>query len=550
MDVTSPSKRLCSMIPKNDLQSLSALRSHAGLLAEQVHALESTLATTESQLQEALTKRRLLSDSVIAQEEEIIRLKAELVATKKANDEASASIVTSKAPLISAGTQTRPQVAPRVAHFAMQTDANDSMTVNSNAGGVSTDLQTAQSNQVAFYERFGEDFQQRMDELKKENATMHSRLAHLQNEHKVLQESSTRAQALQEEVESLQRQLEAAASAKVSLQASFRDELQNSVTTAVADALREANAQKSHHRFQPGAIAEGIEAERQAQDTQRVLDAAEAYLTASQGALTASSRLSVEAAEKVRDLTRELTDLAAAQQVQPEGTSTENGELQAARSECETLRKAQTLLTVQNENLTAEVKALAETVGKLEHLVGIGAFNPTTTRVLHLRREAPIAGDKEREREKEKEKDAVNLSGGRGSHSANSSSSQVNVSTSEWELERENLLKKMSRLKDVFREKVKEFRTAVRDLFGYTIEMEAVKEGSSLVMRYRLVSTLSPSTQDLVFLASANGLRLIETPWSQSLGREIDTFLVKCHCIPAFTAYLTGQLCEGQTFHA
>jgi hypothetical protein len=106
--------------------------------------------------------------------------------------------------------------------------------------------------------------------------------------------------------------------------------------------------------------------------------------------------------------------------------------------------------------------------------------------------------------------------------------------------------KRILRLKEVFKERIGEFREAVHVLFGYRIDMSD--------QRCRLLSQYSSSPKDvLLFDLKRNergvlGVELLENAYSKSLGPELTNYLYKLHSMPAFVANHTIELFSAQTF--
>lgn len=106
--------------------------------------------------------------------------------------------------------------------------------------------------------------------------------------------------------------------------------------------------------------------------------------------------------------------------------------------------------------------------------------------------------------------------------------------------------KRILRLKEVFKERISEFREAVHVLFGYRIDMSD--------QRCRLLSQYSSSPKDvLLFDLKRNergvlGVELLENAYSKSLGPELTNYLYKLHSMPAFVANHTIELFSAQTF--
>ncbi|KAG1666520.1 hypothetical protein FOA52_014417 [Chlamydomonas sp. UWO 241] len=134
--------------------------------------------------------------------------------------------------------------------------------------------------------------------------------------------------------------------------------------------------------------------------------------------------------------------------------------------------------------------------------------------------------------------------------------------------------KTMVRLKEVTKERIFAFREACYCLFGYRVDMtsEATSARDAanapttfslkphhtddanmlLVFRCVLLALLPHHTDDanmlLVFrYTKAGGMQLVPNKYSERMGREVDTFIHKFKCIPAFTSNLTMENFQKQT---
>eukprot|EP01132_Coremiostelium_polycephalum_P002103 gene2103-2591_t len=108
--------------------------------------------------------------------------------------------------------------------------------------------------------------------------------------------------------------------------------------------------------------------------------------------------------------------------------------------------------------------------------------------------------------------------------------------------------KKMERLKQVFRQKINEFREAVYALLGFKIDVDSHS-------RYRLQSMYAEKEEDfLLFQMSGTGgrvgnMELLETDFTKTLENEIRDYLFKCKSIPSFLSQITIELFSRQTYH-
>ena len=110
---------------------------------------------------------------------------------------------------------------------------------------------------------------------------------------------------------------------------------------------------------------------------------------------------------------------------------------------------------------------------------------------------------------------------------------QAQVSTAE---------RKNKRLKEVFAQKIQEFREACYSLTGYRIDVVQDQQ-------YKLKSMYAERSSDcLLFQCDANGkTMLLETDFSLQVKSLIDQYLIQCNSIPAFLSSVTLELFDRQT---
>lgn len=127
--------------------------------------------------------------------------------------------------------------------------------------------------------------------------------------------------------------------------------------------------------------------------------------------------------------------------------------------------------------------------------------------------------------------------------------SQYSARITELESANSHLEKKTQRLKEIFGQKVLEFRNTCYLLTGYKIELV---QASS----YRLRSMYAESESDqLMFHQSSGGdaaggsggLQVLETEFTKRLDGSVTSYLEKMESIPGFLAAVTLQLLEKQT---
>ena len=79
--------------------------------------------------------------------------------------------------------------------------------------------------------------------------------------------------------------------------------------------------------------------------------------------------------------------------------------------------------------------------------------------------------------------------------------------------------------------------------------MQCTSAASTIISLHPLLETRSRGSEAVLSfkLSKAKGIRLVPTPYSEGLGRQVDAFLAKCKCVPAFTANLTMELFNQST---
>jgi len=101
--------------------------------------------------------------------------------------------------------------------------------------------------------------------------------------------------------------------------------------------------------------------------------------------------------------------------------------------------------------------------------------------------------------------------------------------------------KRLSRLKEVFRSKVSEFREACYRMTGYKIELI---DGD----KYRLRPMYAGSDRDFVLIHFHHGqLSVLETDFVRELDKKVSAFLTRFHSVPAFLSQITLDLFSQTT---
>jgi len=217
------------------------------------------------------------------------------------------------------------------------------------------------------------------------------------------------------------------------------------------------------------------------------------------------------------------------------------------------LEKRVKTLERENDQLCTEVAVLQARLGR-------GDFNPTTTKVLHFKMN-PATIEKTRREDKElellrAENSSLQLKlkllqdqGGKVSleemqklENSLEHSTQENLKLNitldqlKTQIKEKELL--MTRLTEVCKRKLQEFKEVCSQLFGYKIEF-ADEHGK----RYRLQSIYAQSDQEnLLFQYSQKKMLLLETEYSKTLTKEIQAYLKICNSIPAFVSDITLAL--------
>lgn len=105
----------------------------------------------------------------------------------------------------------------------------------------------------------------------------------------------------------------------------------------------------------------------------------------------------------------------------------------------------------------------------------------------------------------------------------------------------QDLEKSMTRLKQVFTEKIKEFRMVVYLLFGY--KLDVVSDGI-----YKASHMYSEQEEDhLLFQLKDQEIQILETEFYSNLDSQIMDHLTKFNSFPSFTSAVTNYLFNRQT---
>ncbi|CAL8462910.1 g2444 [Coccomyxa elongata] len=217
----------------------------------------------------------------------------------------------------------------------------------------------------------------------------------------------------------------------------------------------------------------------------------------------------------------------------------------------------------QVRQLEAEADAQGRQIALLEERLGRGEFNPATTRVLHFVHNPEAEACREAEAAQltslQAEAAALRaqlavLSSASGGASDPSAPAAAVAAAEKTLLERKvsELEKRESRLKEVFKKQVSNFREACFCLFGYRVDMasQATQSGGPPPTTFVLKPQHAddPHAQLLFKMDPDGGMALLPNEFTtKHLDREVETFITRFKSIPAFTANLTMEMFQKQT---
>ncbi|KAK9907279.1 hypothetical protein WJX75_000576 [Coccomyxa subellipsoidea] len=216
----------------------------------------------------------------------------------------------------------------------------------------------------------------------------------------------------------------------------------------------------------------------------------------------------------------------------------------------------------QVQQLEAEADAQGRQIALLEERLGRGEYNPATTRVLHFvhnpeteaRREADTAQISQLQAEAAalRAELAVLKSGASASDPTAPATAVAAAEKTLLERKVSELEKRESRLKEVFKTQVSNFREACFCLFGYRVDMasQATSKGGPPPTTFVLKPQHADDPQaQLLFKMDPNGgMALLPNDFTtKHLPREVETFITRFKSIPAFTANLTMEMFQKQT---
>ncbi|KAN0023356.1 hypothetical protein ACTFIU_011526 [Dictyostelium citrinum] len=197
------------------------------------------------------------------------------------------------------------------------------------------------------------------------------------------------------------------------------------------------------------------------------------------------------------------------------------------------------------KRLNKEIEKLLQENALLEARLGKGEFDPLKTKVLHFSNNPSSILNQQQQQQESNNNNIDN----------NNNSIQIDKKLIE---ENHRLLiqindseKKMDRLKQIFKQKINEFREAVYALLGFKIDVDTNN-------RYKLQSMYAERESDfLMFQQSPSQsnnkgkiqMELLETEFTRNLDKEIKAYLFACKSIPSFLSQVTIELFSKQTFH-
>lgn len=190
-------------------------------------------------------------------------------------------------------------------------------------------------------------------------------------------------------------------------------------------------------------------------------------------------------------------------------------------------------------------------VGRAQHERAAGAVDGTRTRVLHLAAPPPPPNARhltERVEVLEAENAALRVeldqvrAAGDGAAAGGGSAAEVAA----FKVQLEKAQKLEQRLREVFKQKIQQFREAAYSLLGFQIDMVQQASGSGITLRLNSMYAEHPD-DSLLFQNNGRGYELLETPFAAQHQLEVRSCLQERRSIPLFLAVLTQQLFERQT---
>nr|XP_050858169.1 mitotic spindle assembly checkpoint protein MAD1-like isoform X2 [Vespula vulgaris]XP_050858170.1 mitotic spindle assembly checkpoint protein MAD1-like isoform X2 [Vespula vulgaris] len=201
------------------------------------------------------------------------------------------------------------------------------------------------------------------------------------------------------------------------------------------------------------------------------------------------------------------------------------------------------LESVEGNNQKEECNKLREEIerlkGEIEHRTLKGDFN-SNARVLHFTMNpAAIAEQQAEEKQKALLRELEELRAKVAAGGAGTIASSLQIQEIA-ELKQTHDIK-IARLKEAFKASSQEYRQACYQLFGWRVDR--TKEG-----RYKLSSQYAESPDDFLFFhVGEEGVDLLETAFSATLGTFIERHLQRQHSVPMFLNAVQSELFSQQT---
>ncbi|XP_011297899.1 mitotic spindle assembly checkpoint protein MAD1 [Fopius arisanus] len=182
--------------------------------------------------------------------------------------------------------------------------------------------------------------------------------------------------------------------------------------------------------------------------------------------------------------------------------------------------------------------------GELEHRALKGDFN-VNSRILHFKMNpAAIAEQQAEEKQKALLQEVEELRA-RVQHGFTAQGGAPLTTSSSFQAQELAELKqsheiKIARLKEAFKASSQEYRQACYQLFGWRVDRTKER-------RYKLSSQYAESPDDFLFFHVDEGVDLLETEFSSTLGPLIDRHLIMQHSVPMFLNAVQMELFSQQT---
>eukprot|EP00871_Galdieria_phlegrea_P005060 jgi/Galph1/5555/GphlegSOOS_G4188.1 len=190
-----------------------------------------------------------------------------------------------------------------------------------------------------------------------------------------------------------------------------------------------------------------------------------------------------------------------------------------------------------------QIRALEETVERLERYVSSGYFNPRYTKVLHLKDgpTLPKTCSVEKKRRypstesKQEDTHLVNSEESSWSTGKNQALSvPLSLSAEKWKEKALDAEKRAQRTREVAKTKINEFRETCYHLFGWKIHVVGTQ--------YRLSSMYAESSDEILCFGksdSSGGIELLETDYCRRIQKEIEQYCSRWNSVPALLATIT-----------